>query len=81
MGLNQDGVVLDILIQVRRDATVAKRFIKRLLAGSHCAPRMIVTPSVTATFCRMSPAESLQRSAFPGDCGMKIEGNHINLAF
>ena len=50
MGLNQDGVVLDILIQARRDATVAKRFFKRLLAGSHREPRVIVTPSATATF-------------------------------
>jgi putative transposase len=52
--VDQDGVVLDILIQAQRDATVAKRFFKRLLAGSHCDPRVIVTPSVTATFCRMT---------------------------
>ena len=46
--------MLDILIQARRDATVAKRFFKRLLAGSHREPRVIVTPSAIATFCRMT---------------------------
>ena len=30
---DQDGVVLDILVQGRRDARAAKRFFKRLLKG------------------------------------------------
>ena len=41
--------MLDVRIQARRDATVAKRFFKRLPAGSHCDPRVIVTPFVTGT--------------------------------
>jgi len=39
----QDGVVLDILVQARRDANAAKRFFKRLLKGLHYVPRVIVT--------------------------------------
>jgi putative transposase len=31
--VDQNGVVLDILVQARRNATAAKRFFKRLLAG------------------------------------------------
>jgi len=31
--VDQHGVVLDILVQDRRNATAAKRFFKRLLAG------------------------------------------------
>src|ERR1700750_647105 len=31
--VDQHGVVLDILVQARRDAQAAKRFFKRLLAG------------------------------------------------
>jgi putative transposase len=31
--VDQHGVVLDILVQGRRNATAAKRFFKRLLAG------------------------------------------------
>lgn len=34
--VDQHGVVLDILVQDRRNATVAKRFFKRLLHGMAC---------------------------------------------
>jgi putative transposase len=41
--VDQHGVVLDILVQERRNATAAKRFFKRLLAGLKYKPRKIVT--------------------------------------
>ena len=41
--VDQHGVVLDILVQQRRSAGVAKRFFKRLLAGLKYKPRKIVT--------------------------------------
>jgi putative transposase len=41
--VDQDGVVLDILVQPRRDANAAKRFFKRLLKGLPYVPRVIVT--------------------------------------
>jgi len=41
--VDQDGVVLDILAQVRRDTKAAKRFLKRLLRGLQHVPRVIVT--------------------------------------
>lgn len=42
--VDQDGVVLDILVQSRRSARAAKRFFKKLLRGLQCdAPRVIVT--------------------------------------
>jgi putative transposase len=41
--VDQHGVVLDILVQDRRNATAAKRFFKRLLAGLKFKPRRIVT--------------------------------------
>ena len=34
-----DGVVLDILVQARRDANAAKPFFKRLLKGLQCMCR------------------------------------------
>jgi putative transposase len=40
---DQDGVVLDILAQPRRDANAAKHFFKRLLKGLQYVPRVIVT--------------------------------------
>ncbi|WOJ91642.1 IS6 family transposase (plasmid) [Methylocapsa polymorpha] len=41
--VDQDGVVLDILVQNRRDGKAAKRFFKRLLKGLRYEPRVIVT--------------------------------------
>ena len=41
--VDQDGVVLDILVQERRNGTAAKRFFRRLLKGLHYVPRVIVT--------------------------------------
>jgi putative transposase len=41
--VDQDDVVLDILVQARRDANAAKRFFKRLLKGLQYVPRVIVT--------------------------------------
>ena len=41
--VDQHGVVLDILVQARRDAAAAKRFFRRLLRGLRYRPRRIVT--------------------------------------
>jgi putative transposase len=41
--VDQDGVVLDILVQARRDARAAKRFFKTLLKGFQYVPRVIIT--------------------------------------
>ncbi len=41
--VDQHGVVLDILVQDRRNATAAKRFFKRLLQGLQYKPRRLVT--------------------------------------
>jgi putative transposase len=41
--VDQDGVVLDILVQARRDVIAAKRFFRRLLKGLQYVQRVIVT--------------------------------------
>src|SRR5918911_2567938 len=41
--VDQHGVVLDILVQERRNATAAKRFFKRLLRGLKYKPRRLIT--------------------------------------
>ena len=41
--VDQDGVILDILVQERRDGKAAKRFFRRLLKGLQSVPRVIVT--------------------------------------
>ncbi len=41
--VDQDGEVVDVLLQTRRDAAAAKRFLKRLLKSHGGEPRKIVT--------------------------------------
>jgi putative transposase len=41
--VDQDGVVLDLLVQPRRNASAAKRFFKRLLVGLKYKPKRLVT--------------------------------------
>jgi len=41
--VDQDGHVLDILVQPRRDKRAAKRFFRKLLKGLRYVPRVIIT--------------------------------------
>ena len=41
--VDQDGDVLDILVQPRRHTQAAKRFFRKLLKGSGYSPRVVVT--------------------------------------
>jgi putative transposase len=41
--VDQNGVVLDILVQERRNGAAAKRFFKRLLHGLRYKPRPLIT--------------------------------------
>ena len=41
--VDQDGDIVDVFLQRRRDGTAAKRFFKRLLRASGSEPRRIVT--------------------------------------
>ena len=41
--VDQDGDVIDILVQSRRNWRAAKRFFRKLLKGQGCAPRRLIT--------------------------------------
>ncbi|MFC5674641.1 DDE-type integrase/transposase/recombinase [Streptomyces incanus] len=41
--VDQDGTVLDILLQSRRDAAAAKRFLAKLMKKQCRVPRVLVT--------------------------------------
>ncbi|WP_148262681.1 IS6 family transposase [Hoyosella subflava] len=41
--VDQDGNVLDVLVQSRRNAVAAKRFFRKLLKGLRYVPRVIIT--------------------------------------
>lgn len=42
-GVDQDGQVLDVLVQPRRDGASARRFIQRLTKHATSLPRLVVT--------------------------------------
>jgi putative transposase len=46
--VDQDGTVLDILVQRRRDKTAAKRFFRKLLKGLTYVPRVIITDKLAS---------------------------------
>jgi putative transposase len=65
--VDQDGVVLDILVQERRNGKAAKRFFKRLLRGLQYVPRVIITDklrSYGAVQRRLPPNVEHRRSRY-----------------
>jgi putative transposase len=46
--VDQDGEVLDILVQSRRDKKAAKKFFRKLLKGLRYVPRVIITDKLTS---------------------------------
>jgi putative transposase len=63
--VDQDGDVLDILVQSRRDKKAAKKFFRKLLKGLRYVPRIIITDklkSYSAAKAEMMPSvEHLQQ--------------------
>ncbi|SOF02073.1 Transposase (or an inactivated derivative) [Streptomyces sp. OV198] len=49
--VDQDGMVLDILVQSRRDKAAARRFFRRLLKKTRAVPRVIVTDKLRSVSC------------------------------
>jgi len=63
--VDQDGHVLDILVQSRRSATAAKRFFRKLLKGLQYTPRVIVAGKLrryAATKCEILPGVEPRQS-------------------
>ena len=46
--VDQDGNVLDILVQSRRNKAAAKKFFRRLLKGLHYVPRVLITDKLAS---------------------------------
>jgi putative transposase len=46
--VDQDGNVLDILVQNRRDKAAARRFFRRLMMKTHAVPRVVVTDKLSS---------------------------------
>ncbi len=46
--VDQDGHVLDILVQSRRDAAAARKFFRKLLKGLQYVPRVVITDKLAS---------------------------------
>ena len=46
--VDQDGDVIDILVQPRRDRRAAERFFRRPLWGQGCEPRVLITDKLSS---------------------------------
>ena len=46
--VDQNGVVLDILVQSRRNKAAAKKFFRKLLKGCQYAPRVLITDKLAS---------------------------------
>ena len=72
--VDQDGNVLDILVQSRRSAAAATRFFRKLLKGLRYVPRVIVqtssraTPPPNARSCRASSTPKADISTIAPRC-------------
>ena len=65
--VDQNGTVLDILIQSRRNAKAATKFFRKLLKGLRYVPRVIVTdklPSYTVAHREIMPSVEHRRSKY-----------------
>jgi putative transposase len=57
--VDQDGVVLDILVQRRRNTQAAKKFFRKLLKGCQYVPRVIITD-------KLKSYDAAKREMLPG---------------
>jgi putative transposase len=74
--VDQDGSVLDILVQPHRDKKAAARFFKMLLRGSRYAPRVVVTDRLASYIAPC--AELLPNTVHRRDKGLnnRAENSH-----
>ena len=74
--VDQDGSVLDILVQPRRDKNAAARFFKKLLRGLRYAPRVVVTDRLASYIAPC--AELLPNTVHRRDKGLnnRAENSH-----
>jgi putative transposase len=68
--VDQDGDVLDILVQTRRDKKAAKKFFRKLLKGLRYVPRVLITD-------KLKSYSAAKAEVLPGvqHCQKKYENN------
>jgi putative transposase len=47
--VDQDGIVLDLLVQARRNQEAAEAFLRRVVDGCGCQPRVVITDTLASS--------------------------------
>ncbi len=77
--VDQDGYVLDEILQSRRDAKAAKRLLKRLLKKQGCPPRRLITDKLSSyASARRQIMPSVEHRAHKG-LNNRAENSHVPL--
>src|SRR6187455_785680 len=80
--VDQTGMVLDVLVQSRRDKRAAKRLLRKLLKRQCRAPRVMITdklPSYRAAKREVMPGvEHRQHKGLYGDIDVKVRVQRFN---
>jgi transposase-like protein len=69
--VDQDGYVLDEIVQTRRDTNAAKRLLKRLLKKQGCPPRRMISDKL-GSYATASGAKLLSDRAKPPETLMRL---------
>jgi putative transposase len=75
--VDQDGYILDEIVQTRRDTKAARRLLRRLLKKQGCAPRRMITDKL-APMPRLA-ARSCRRSSISRTRASTTENSHLPL--
>jgi len=65
--VDQEGTVLDVLVQSRRNATAAKRLMRKLMKTLQCVPRVVITdklPSYGVAHRELMPSVEHRKSKY-----------------
>jgi hypothetical protein len=79
--VDQDGNVLDILVQRGRDQAAAKTFFRRLLKGLSYVPRVIITDKLASYGAAKRQKTTARRHGLPCYLGMVSEGVKLTVPF
>jgi hypothetical protein len=75
--VDQDGNILDILVQRRRDKHAAKKFFRKLLKGLTYVPRVVITDKLKSYGAAMRELARVLRLRLPGPNTSKTWGSIV----
>jgi putative transposase len=79
LAVDQDGYVLDEIVQSRRDTKAAKRLLKRLLKKQGCPPRRLTTDNLSSyVSARRQIMPSVEHCAHKG-LNNRAQNSHVPL--